>query len=802
MKDLPLRLFTLLALVFLFSCDGDRGRYELNGPLLSVHLDSGYLFLKARSADIIEVIRSKEKPATFAGSKIADPDIAYENVDLKEEGGGFITLAAGSVKVRVNVHNGQLTFYGEDGKGFLEALPVDQSVLVENSAPDTGTYRISQHFTIPGDEGLYGLGQFQDGVMNYRDHSLTLVQQNTVAVNPFLVTSGGTGILWDNYSRTEFSDSLGITSFTSEVGNYIDYYVVAGKTMDGAIRGYRQLTGDAPMYGKWAFGYWQSKNAYRTQKEIVGVVEKFRDMKIPLDNIVQDFSYWREEIRKTDDWNSTVFYPGNYANPVTMIEQIHQMNAHIMISIWPSFGDQTEIYKEMEKRGFLLNLITYPKEHVKLYDAFNPAARDLYWNFVNRNLYSKGIDAWWMDATEPEIYNPRKEIDTVQTYFGSLKEYFNLYSYFSCKGIYEHQLQTNPDRRVFILTRSSFAGQQKFASATWSGDVHSNWGVFSEQIPAGLNFCMAGIPYWTTDIGGYFARNDYPLGIQDPGFVELYVRWYQYGAFCPLFRSHGTTTPRENYLMGKPGSWSYDALLKYDRLRYRLLPYIYSLSRKVTTEGYTMMRGLAMDFPRDERVRSLGSEYMFGPAFLVAPVTREMYTIKGEQPEVMAKENFGHTGSADVYLPVSNGWYDFWTGEYLPGGQSVKKATPIDIMPLYVKAGAVIPFGPHEQYATEKDEDPLEIRVYPGDDGMFILYEDENDGFGFKNGKFTEISFRWDEAAQALTIGNRKGSYPGMHVQRTFHVVWVGKDHGTGGEICRVPDKTITYDGSEIVISR
>ena len=458
--------------------------------------------------------------------------------------------------------------------------------------------------------------------MNYRSHDVSLVQDNTVAVVPFHVSTQNYGLLWDNYSYTKFHDNTDGTSLWSNVADAIDYYFVAGTDMDDVISGYRFLTGKTPMFGKWAYGYWQSKERYNSQDEILNVVKEYRNRKLPIDNIVQDWMYWGDL-----GWSALDFDRKKFPDPKGMIDTIHAHNMHIMISVWPNFALKTNVFKEMESQGFLIS-----GENGKsrgLYDAYNKDARQLYWDWLNKNMFSIGMDAWWMDATEPEVggASPDEIAENLGNYgnntLGTMARYLNPFSLMSTKGVYEHQRKVTDDKRVYILTRSAFAGQQRYGAVTWSGDIYASWQVFRNQISAGLNFCMAGIPYWTTDIGAFIPNN--PLGCRDEAYREIYVRWFQFGAFCPMFRSHGSGTPREIWQFGEKGYWAYDALVKFDQLRYKLLPYIYSLAWKVTSEDYTIMRGLSFDFRDDPKVHNVDNQYMFGPAFLISPVTERMY---------------------------------------------------------------------------------------------------------------------------------------------------------------------------------
>jgi alpha-D-xyloside xylohydrolase len=700
-------------------------------------------------------------------------------------------LSTSEMKLTVNKQTGAIRFFDTDGSVLLCESP-DRPVFAPVAGINGKSYRVGQQFRLSASEAIYGLGQDQRGIINFRSHTVLLQQRNMYAANPFLLSSKGYGLLWDNYSVTTFTDNAGGASFASEAGDCIDYYFVKGGSADGTIAAYRKLTGPAPMYGKWAFGLWQSRERYQSEDEIAGVVEKYRALQVPLDNIVQDWRYWGMD---ESVWNSTEFGNPQFPDPKGMIDKIHGNHAHIMISVWPSFGDSTAIYKELNANGLLYDFRTWPNsEHVKVYDAFSPEARDIYWKHMNKNLFSIGVDAWWLDATEPEQGDRRGKIDSTQTALGSFKQYANAFPLETNRGVYEHQRKTNENKRVFILTRSAFAGQQHYGASTWSGDIDGNWQVFRNQIAGGINFCLAGIPYWTTDIGGFWVQPDvYPNGVADTAYQELYVRWFQFGAFSPLFRSHGTSTPREIYQFGQRGYWAYDVQEKYINLRYRLLPYIYSQAWRVTSEGASMMRGLVMDFPADTVALNVAGEYMFGPSLLVTPVTEPLYTTRDGK---FGKSDFSAIRSTQVYLPASHSWVDFWTGERYTGGKAISKQTPVDILPLFVRAGSIIPLGPAMQYATEKNEDPLELRVYTGADADFSLYEDENDNYNYEKGIYALIPVHWNEKSKTLTIGSRKGGFPGMLQKRTFRIVFVRPGHGVADKLTVRPDEIVEYTGS------
>jgi alpha-D-xyloside xylohydrolase len=556
-----------------------------------------------------------------------------------EENDATVTLSSGQLKVRLNKSDGTIQYLADDNHVLLkeQGRPVFTPCHIEQEKTASS---IQQNFTLTPDEGVYGLGQHQSGYMNYRGRTVKLVQSNTEAVTPMLVSTGGWGIFWDNYSKTIFADSREATSFWSEVADNIDYYFLYGPTIDQAIAGYRQLTGQAPMYGKWAYGYWQSKEHYATRDELLGIAQEYRRRRIPIDNIVQDWNYWGGN----DMWGGMFFDQTKYPRPKEMIDLLHQEHFHLMISIWGGLGPASPIYQDMERRGYLYSPVGWAG--FRFFDAYNPAADDLYWKYASQGLFSKGVDAWWMDSTEPDIVNAlTKESEEYEmkrvenNHLGSFARYLNPYSLVITEGVYKNQRKETDQKRVFILTRSTFAGQQRAAAATWSGDIGANWDVYRKQISAGINHSMAGIPYWTFDIGAFSLGCQggvFSNGGKDPAYQELYTRMFQLGAFSPIFRSHGSETPREIWEFG-----DYTAsLVKFDNLRYRLLPYIYSLAWRVTHDGYSIMRGLPMDFTPDQKTYSIDDQFMFGPAIMVSPVTEYMYHRPPENTILITPEHF------------------------------------------------------------------------------------------------------------------------------------------------------------------
>jgi alpha-D-xyloside xylohydrolase len=702
-----------------------------------------------------------------------------------------VILTTSNLTVIVNLENGALTYYNEQGKVLMSEQPQATHFEADSSA-GINIYRISQSFILPENSAIYGLGQHQEGIMNYRNHTVELKQRNTEIAIPFMITSDSNGLLWDNTSVSTFTDKRGITTFESVIAKAIDYYFIAGRSSDMVIADLHKLTGKAPMFPKWVFGFWQSRERYTSQAELLDVVKKYRELKVPLDGIVQDWQYWGKDY---NTWSSTEFGNPSFPDPQKMIDSVHQMNAHIMISVWPNFGNKTAIYKEMESNGLLYGFKTWPTTpDVKVYDAFSPKARDIYWKYLNKNLFSLGIDGWWLDATEPEQGNTQQS-DSVQTNNGFFKSVRNAYPLVTTQGVYEHQRNTSSKKRVFILTRSAFTGQQRNATATWSGDIQSSWQVFKNQISGGLNLGLSGIPYWNTDIGGFFTAK-YPLGVHDDAFKELYTRWFQFAAFTPLFRSHGTGTPREIYQFGKKGDWAYDVQEEFINLRYRLLPYIYSSAWQVSAHSKLMMRALAMDFPHDKAVFNINNEYMFGASILVAPVTDSLYTKTLNGKTVTS---FSMKKTQAVYLPKGKGWVDFWSGEWYNGGQHIQSDAAINKMPLFVKAGSILPLGPLQQYVGEVKLDTLEIQIYPGANGQFLLYEDEGDNYNYERQQYSTINFSWNNAHKLLTIGGRKGNYSGMLKNRVFDIVLVKK--GTHGRADQSLHHKIAYNGNATAIT-
>ena len=841
-------------------------------------------------------------------------------------------LSSSQIEVQIDKKDGTIKFL--DKRGYIVLMEQGRTAFTPSQIErEKNAFSVEQDFKLSADEGVYGLGQHQSGYMNYRGRTVKLVQSNTEAVSPVLVSTAGYGIFWDNYSKTIFADGKEKTSFWSEVADNIDYYFFYGPSIDQEIAGYRKLTGEAPMYGKWAYGYWQSKEHYATRDELLGIAQEYRKRQIPIDNIVQDWNYWGNN----DNWGGMIFDESKYPRPKEMIDILHRENFHLMISIWAGLGPKSEIYQEMDRNGFLFSTVGWAG--FKYFDVYNPAATDLYWSYASKGLFSKGVDGWWMDSTEPDMVNAltkegeEYEMKRVQdNHLGTFARYLNPYSLADTDAIYRNQRKETDQKRVYILTRSTFAGQQRAASTTWSGDIGASWDYYKKQISAGVNHSMSGIPYWTFDIGGYSLGCQggvFMNGGKDPAYQELYTRMFQLGAFSPMFRSHGSETPREIWEFGE----YVPVLEKFDNLRYRLMPYIYSLGWQVTHNGYSIMRGLVMDFTADRKTYAIDDQYMFGPAIMVSPVTeymdhrppelgvvvpQESFKTKDGKPGLDAKyycddqftklchedteaninldwytgwQSFitgpkfsirwegklvpGESGSyrfnlksfgarrvyldgkeiphnyesmeswtvpvelvvgkeydfkfettnsslgafraqlywktplihahekivepraktREVYLPAGTQWFDFWSGERMEGGRKIVADAPVETMPLAVREGSILPMGPLVQYAAEKPADPIELRIYPGADGSFTLYEDENDNYNYEKGVYATIMFHWNDAKRQLSIDARKGEFPGMLRSRKLEIVVVKKNHGTGVTVSRDPDKTVTYNG-------
>ena len=846
-----------------------------------------------------------------------------------------VILASNVLTLIVTKKDGAVLFRGESGKTILHAAGMTSSSLVQDTVAGESVFHIQQGFSLSPEEGLFGLGQYEDATMNYRGHDVLISQANRTAINPFLISTKGYGILWHNYSKSRFTDSQRGTFFWSEVGDEVDYYFCYGHAMDSVIARYRFLTGAAPLFGKWAYGFWQSKERYTSAQDILGILLEYRTRHIPLDNLVQDWNYWPGPGQFSSmTWDSTRF-----PSPKTMIDSMHKEHAHIIISIWPAFGNQSAIFNEMNRKGFL-----YPVPHWNeglVYDAYSSEARSIYWKYLKKGLFDVGMDGYWADATEPEFRCTDDRYITElsmkqagRNALGTFARYLNPFSLMTTTGLYQHHREATSEKRVFLLTRSSFAGQQRNAVVTWSGDTFAGWDNLKVQIASGINFSMSGIPYWNSDIGGFITSFYFPRGFDDPAYKELYVRWFQFGAFSPMFRAHGTNIPREIWRIGPESDPALLALLAADRLRYRLMPYIYSTAWQVTNKGYSFLRGLPMSFPQDYNTYSIANQYFFGSSIMVRPVTRpfisepefggiditpehflspdgsehgadlsffrglsfdeillnrkidvgqiawfgcvpleldsaysvrmvgqlktdvtgrhtffvrtdggvrmwirdsllidawdnkeekvftasaEMFTDHGNpfriehrqfKPKTATfKVNWKQPGllsvadtTLSVYLPEKIQWFDFWSGQKYSGGQIIHLTPPLDQIPLFIPSGSIIPLGPDIQFAMERTNKPIELRIYPGRDAEFTLYDDEGDSYRYEKGIYSTILIRWNDAKKTLTIGAQQGTFPGAPDRRIFHVVLVQAHHGTGVENTVSPEKIVQYTRKSITV--
>jgi len=894
---------------------GAGGGSTANIPVLNV--GCGMLKIEVCTDDIIRVACAPSAAFFTRASLATSPKKCVDTPAQVATAGGQMTITTARLSVHVDTTTGAVTFLDASGKTVLAEQPGGGRTLTAATIQGEATHNVRQEWQPQSDESLYGLGQHQQGHFDIKGYDLDLHQQNSEVFIPYLVSSRGYGVLWDNTSYTRFGDlgqpqpvpgvtyasgtpantvqgassgsvnwqgmvtaptagdyefftyasgnvQLDInnqtlvnhwrqnwlpnveiakvtlqagqqvpvhlqwtadngvnllqfgwkpppatprtTSLWSEVGDGVDYYFVYGPEMDDVIAGYRLLTGQAPMMPRWAFGFWQSREHYTSTADITGVLSGYRTRNAPIDAIVQDWQYW-----VPNGWGTHQFDPARYPDPKGLITSIHSTyNAHFMISVWGKFYTNTDNYKALAAKNYVftsnvtagdIDFVGYPFTY---YDAFNPGARALYWSQIDDRLFSLGVDAWWMDASEPEIVegdsnaqgagpfsSTASQIATNTAhmnpnYLGTGARMHNAYSLVNSQAIYEGQRMAAPNQRVFILTRSGFAGQQRYAATTWSGDITSTWTAMAKQIPAGLGFSISGMPYWTVDGGGFAVPARFsatsPTAADQAEWYELNTRWFEWTTFLPIMRVHGQTPLREIWQFGGNNSTAYAAMLKFDQTRYQLLPYIYSLAGAVTRDGATIMRPLLMDFRTDATAREVSDEYMFGPAFLVAPVTTYKAT------------------SRSVYLPPAAGWYSFWDGSYQAGGKTITAAAPFDAMPVFVRAGSIVPIGPALQYTEEKPADPIRLYVFTGADASFTLYEDDGLTNDYEAGGFTRIPITWTEATKTLTIGARQGSFPEMLASRTFQLILVSPTKAVGFSPTKTvtPDATITYTGAAV----
>ena len=756
-------------------------------------LNKGLMKVKICMDNIVEVKYTSlplflDKPSLVITNEWKITPVFSVNENANE-----IIITTVLLKVVVNRQNNSVKYMDLKGNPILSEDELQGKTMTSAIIAGIPTYICASQFNSPADESLYGLGCHPEDSLsiNYKGRNQDMAIKYMTGAIPVLLSTKGYGLMWDNYSASNFYGAEASNTkfrYVSESGNMVDYYFIYGPAFDRIIASYRDATGAAPMFPKWSLGLFQSQDRYKSQAEVLSVKDKYRNGKIPVDCIVQDWFYWEPNVI-----GSHVMWRERYPDPKAMVDELHKANIHAMISIWPVFSKGTNTFEQMTHSGGMTdilwdNVMTHLMD--SYYDAHSPQARDLYWKQANDSLIGRyGWDAWWIDQCEPDNGGNLDARRKSNFAIGRGIDYMNTYSLMHATGLYKNWRKDIQGKRAFFLIRQAWAGQQRNAATLWSSDITCTWNAYKNQVPQGINACASGIPYWTSDIGGYHFHWQAP-DWSKPINRELFTRWFQFGTFSPIFRIHGKG---ERALFSD--NWdtpTKSILLNYDNLRYRLLPYIYSLAWKVTNEGYTIMRSLAFDFREDPGIKSIPDQYMFGPAFLVNPVTERMYSLPGTKDIKKTRK---------VYLPESSDWYDFWTGRLIPGGQIIDAHAPIETIPLYIKAGSIVPMGPYLQYATEKVADPIEIRVYTGVNAEFVLYEDENDNYDYEQGKYSTIILSWDEAVKTFTIKARNGKFPGMLENRTFNIVWVNTKNGIGIEPAK-QGEIIQYSGKEIKIKK
>lgn len=702
-----------------------------------------------------------------------------------------VSVGTDKLSISVSRADGHIEFYRPDGTRLVGEQPYGTAFTERNHINQYDRYNLRSTFSLDPSEHIYGMGQIQDDRLDRRGCTLDLEQWNMRVCIPYYQSTRGYGLFWDNYSPSTFSDDYVDTYFES-TGSEIDYYVLCGDDSQDVMTCMRWLTGEATMLPLWNFGLYQSKERYKSADETMSIIQKYRSLRVPIDCVVQDWQYWGDN----NHWNALEFLNPTFQNYQQMIDTVHANNAHLLISVWANFGSATKPFAELDRLGRLIHVTSYPTDaRVYPYDVWSSTARDIYWRYMYNGLVSKGVDAYWMDSTEPDYTrHSDSEMDYLTETGRTWRVMRNSFVLGQVSGAYNHHREqqqadaTLATKRVNILTRSGFAGQQRYGAQTWSGDITASWTTLRRQIPAALGFTTCGIPYWNNDNGGFFVG--YHWGdngpFSDPAYRALYLRWTQFSTFTGMLRFHGSGHASEIWQLGSQGdaAGDYDQVLRYIRMRYSLLPYIYSTSWQITHNHRSLMTALPLAFGADTLTYDKKYEYMFGDAILVCPVVEE-----------------GQTTSHN-YLPAGTRWIDFWTGQTFEGGQTVTKQANLDIIPLYVRAGSILPWGPDVQYSNEKPWDALELRVYPGADGGFTLYEDELDGYGYEQGAYTEIPIRWDDATHTLTIGGREGKgFKGMLTKRKFNIVVVTPaGAGTGDAHATRFTKTVTYTGKAVSV--
>ncbi|MBW4889983.1 DUF5110 domain-containing protein [Mucilaginibacter sp. HMF5004] len=785
----------LVAAVLFLSADAAfssviKSKTEADG--VTFVLDKGLMKIRICRDDIVQVKYTTLKTFQPENSLVVNNAFKSPVKFTVSKAGGFIIIKTLKLTLRVDVETNSVSYLNSADQFITTENAIEGKAMQPQTVAGIDTYACSTTFNSPADEALYGLGCHPTdvGSINYKGRNQDMAIKYLTGAIPVLLSTKGFGLLWDNYSASNFyggEDSNTKFKYVSESGKQVNYWFFYGPDFDHIIDLYRTTTGKAPMFPKWSFGLFQSQDRYMSQQEVISVKDNYRNNHIPVDAIVQDWYYWDPL-----PIGSHVMKPERYPNPKAMVDSLHKANIHAMISIWPVFGKGTPNYDALKQMGGLTNItwdnvVTHTFD--TYYDAHNPKARDLYWQQARDSLVKRyGWDAWWVDQCEPDngaLLDERRKDNFAP---GKGIDYFNTYSLEHTKGLYKGWRTDIPNKRAFFLVRQAFAGQQRNATTLWSSDITCTFSAFKSQVPQAINACASGIPYWTSDIGGYHL-NWKAANWSLPENQELFTRWFQFGVFCPIFRIHGKG---ERALFSK--NWSDETkatLLSYDKLRYRLLPYIYSLAGHVTQNNYTMMRSLAFDFRTDQNAYGIPDEYMFGPAFLVSPVTEQLYS---------GKNASANKHTRDVYLPGTGLWYDFWTGQLYNGGQTIAAETPLNTIPLYIKAGSIIPIGEDMEYATQKPAKNIELRIYPGANGSFELYEDENDNYNYEKGHFSTLTFNWNDRAKQLTISPTKGTFAGMLKSRQFNIVLVDASHGNGGGEALKIDKRVTYTGKAMSV--
>jgi len=820
----PHRIFA--ALVATFAALPLQAKVEQVRPLadgVECRLTDGRLQVAFLTDRIVRVRATKNADWSKTPSLMRVPVAEKPGKVAIKDAGNMIELRSAKLIVRVDRATGAVSYFAADGKPLLTEDPAGPRTLekvdVIKSIADPAT--LTKVKTVDGErevaakyiqrkdreawtgkvsfrfvdgEALYGLGCDETGDLNLRSTAKHLYVHNLRKVIPFLVSTRGYGLLFDGYSAMTFHDGKDGGSLGFDVIDDLDYYFIAGPDMDGAVAGYRQLTGAAVMLPRWAFGYVQSKERYRSQDEIVATVKEFRERRIPLDVIVQDWNYWLP-----GQWGGDPD-PKFYPDIAKMVRAVHDLNAHMMISIWPNPSDRSTAGKALKEAGFTLVGTTFV-------NMFDPQARELYWKTVAwKNFGQHGMDGWWCDSTEPDAadWGMTRPADPDEANIHALAkiidpQFLNTYALEDSTGIFENQRKALPNRRVLNLTRSGYAGSQRTGAVLWTGDISASWSTLEKQVADVQSFSAAGNPYITTDTGAFFVRKgrqwfwngEFDKGVNDPGYRELYTRWLQFEAFLPMFRSHGTDTPREPWRFGAPGTPFYDAIVGTIDLRYRLLPFLYSQAGKVAKLNAGFVRPVAFAFPNDPKTHDLKAQFLVGDELMVAPVLQPQQFGPNSAPVGDAAK------TVDVYLPEGSAWVDFWTGRSEAGGRTIKADTPLSHSPLLVKAGSILPLGPRVQYANEKPDAPIELRVYPGANGTCEFYEDAGEGWGYEKGEFSVIPMSWNDGSRTLTIGAVHGSFPGMLKNRVFRVVLVKPGEGTGIEPA-VKNQEVRYAGRAV----